>query len=162
MVATPFSLFDCDVPCDGATAVIVSRLEIARDLPQLPIVIEAIGAGAYNRMDTWLSRTDYPRMAMHDAARMMWSRTDLKQSDVDTAHLYDGFSWLAMLWLEALGFCEEGGSGEFVEGGCSRNALAAMRSLETGLSISAARCSIILSMISTIEYCRSAPAIGPS
>ena len=117
LVATPFSLFDCDVPCDGATAVIVSRLEIARDLPQLPIVIEAIGAGAYNRMDTWLSRTDYPRMAMHDAARMMWSRTDLKQSDVDTAHLYDGFSWLAMLWLEALGFCEEGGSGEFVEGG---------------------------------------------
>lgn len=117
MITTPFSLFDCDVPCDGATAVIVSRLDAARDLPQKPVLIEAVGSGAYDRMDTWLCRSDYPHMAMHDAAKMMWSRTDLKPADVDTAHLYDGFSWLTMSWLEALGFCGEGESGAFIEGG---------------------------------------------
>jgi acetyl-CoA acetyltransferase len=117
MVATPLSILDCDVPCDGATAVIVSRLDAARDLRQQPVVIEAIGAGAYDRMETWISRTDYPRMAMHDAARMMWARTDLKPADVDSAHLYDGFSWLTLSWLEALGFCAEGEGGAFIEGG---------------------------------------------
>lgn len=117
MVTTPFGLYDCDVPCDGTTAVIVSRLDAARDLRQKPVLIEAVGAGAYDRMDTWLCRADYPHMAMHDAARMMWSRTDLKPKDVDTAHLYDGFTWLTMNWLEALGFCGEGESGAFIEGG---------------------------------------------
>jgi acetyl-CoA acetyltransferase len=117
MISTPFTILDCDVPCNGATAVIVSRLDAARDLQRKPLVIEAIGAGAYDRMDTWLARTDYPHMAMHDAARMMWSRTDLKPRDVDTAHVYDGFTWLVLSWLEALGFCAEGESGAFVEGG---------------------------------------------
>lgn len=117
IITTPFSLLDCDVPCDGTTAVIVSRLDAARDLPNKPMVVEAIGAGGYDRMDTWLGRRDYPHMAMHDAAAMMWNRTDLKPKDIDTAHLYDGFSWLTLLWLEALGFCGEGESGAFVEGG---------------------------------------------
>jgi acetyl-CoA acetyltransferase len=117
MVSTPFTLLDCDVPCDGTTAVIVSRLDAARALTRKPVIIEAIGAGAYDRMDTWLARTDYPNQAMHDAARMMWSRTDLKPKDVDTAHIYDGFSWLVLSWLEALGFCGVGESGAFVEGG---------------------------------------------
>jgi acetyl-CoA acetyltransferase len=130
MVTTPFSILDCDVPCDGATAVIVSRLDAARSLRQKPIRIEAVGSGAYDRMDTWLSRSDYPRMSMHDAAKMMWSRTDLKPKDVDTAHLYDGFTYLTMLWLEALGFCGEGESGAFIEGG-SRIAIDGELSLNT-------------------------------
>jgi acetyl-CoA acetyltransferase len=47
----------------------------------------------------------------------MWARTDLTADDVDTAQLYDGFSWLTMAWLEALGFCGRGEGGPFVEGG---------------------------------------------
>ena len=38
-------------------------------------------------------------------------------SDVDTAQLYDGFSVLTIVWLEALGFCGRGESGGFIEGG---------------------------------------------
>jgi acetyl-CoA acetyltransferase len=41
----------------------------------------------------------------------------LKPSDVDTAQLYDGFSFLTLVWLEALGFCGRGESGPFVEHG---------------------------------------------
>ena len=47
----------------------------------------------------------------------MWERTDLRPADVDVAELYDGFSILTMVWLEALGFCGQGESGPFVEGG---------------------------------------------
>ena len=47
----------------------------------------------------------------------MWRRSDLRPADVDVAGLYDGFSILTLLWLEALGFCGPGEGGAFVEGG---------------------------------------------
>jgi len=56
-------------------------------------------------------------MACRDAAAMLWQRTDLTPADVDVAELYDGFSFIALAWLEALGFCAHGEGGPFVEGG---------------------------------------------
>jgi acetyl-CoA acetyltransferase len=117
IISTPFCLYDCDIPCDVATAMIISRRDIAKDMPQKPIRFEAVGGGAKQGIDRWIGRNDFPRMMMHDAADMLWSRTDMKPGDVDTAHLYDGFTYFVLLWLEALGFCKEGESGAFVEGG---------------------------------------------
>jgi acetyl-CoA acetyltransferase len=117
MISTPFCLYDCDVPCDVSTAMIISRRDLAKDMPNTAIRFEAVGGGAQQGIDRWIGRNDFPKMMMHDAARMMWSRTDLKPADVDTAHIYDGFTYLVLLWLEALGFCKEGESGAFVEGG---------------------------------------------
>jgi acetyl-CoA acetyltransferase len=56
-------------------------------------------------------------MSAHDAAATLWSRTDMTARDVDFAQLYDGFSFLTLQWLEALGFCEHGKVGQFIEGG---------------------------------------------
>ena len=47
----------------------------------------------------------------------MWTRTDLRPADVDVAELYDGFTFNALSWLEALGFCELGGATDFIAGG---------------------------------------------
>jgi acetyl-CoA acetyltransferase len=116
MISTPLRLFDCDVPVDAATAVVYSRLDLARDLRNKPIRVEAIGSALHGR-DSWDQRSDITTMAAHDAAAMMWSRTDLKPADIGCAQLYDGFSILTMLWLEALGFCGHGESGAFIEGG---------------------------------------------
>jgi acetyl-CoA acetyltransferase len=115
MITTPFGLFDCDVPCDGCTAVIVSRAERASG-PNLPLKVNAVGTALRGR-PTWDQWEDLTTMAMRDAAAQMWSRTELKQPDVDVAELYDGFSWLTLGWLEALGFAPKGEGGPFVEGG---------------------------------------------
>jgi acetyl-CoA acetyltransferase len=115
-IATPFGLYDCDVPCDGATAVIVSRRERAGDLRRLPIQVEAVGTALRGR-PSWDQFDDLTTMATRDAAAHLWSRTDLKPADVDVAELYDGFSFLALSWLEALGFCAVGEGGPFIEGG---------------------------------------------
>ena len=56
-------------------------------------------------------------MANRDAGAQLWDRTDLKPSDVQLAEMYDGFSFITMTWLEAMGFCGKGESGPFVEGG---------------------------------------------
>lgn len=116
MVSYPLCLFDCDVPVDGCTAVIVSHVDTAKDLPHPMIRFEAIGTALHGR-DSWFQREDFPKMAMHDCTKMLWQRTDLKPKDIDTAHIYDGFTYLTLLWLEALGICGEGESGAFVEGG---------------------------------------------
>lgn len=115
-IADPLGLYDCDIPVDGAMAFVISRVEHAPDCPQPPVRFEAVGC-AIHGSSTWDHREAYPAMAGSDAARQMWSRTDLTPADVDVAELYDGFSFLTMVWLEALGFCGRGESGPFVEGG---------------------------------------------
>jgi acetyl-CoA acetyltransferase len=116
MISTPFCLYDCDVPCDGATAVIVSRRDRARDMPHPPLRVEAVGTRIAGR-PSWDQFDDLSAMPNRDAGKQLWSRTDLKPSDVQMAQLYDGFSWLTMSWLEALGLCGVGEGGPFVEGG---------------------------------------------
>lgn len=115
MISTPLRLYDCDVHCDASTAIVLSRADAAKDGPHRPIRIEAIGA-ALHQPWSW-DQISLTEMAAFDVGRMMWSRTDFKPSDVGSAQLYDGFSILTMIWLEALGLCPPGESGRFVEGG---------------------------------------------
>ena len=116
MITTPFGLFDCDVPCDGATALVVSAVEAAYDGPQRPVLVEAVGTQMRERM-SWDQGTLLHEPMVDGPAAHLWSRTDLKPADVDVALLYDGFSFNALSWLEGLGFCGRGEGAAFVEGG---------------------------------------------
>lgn len=115
IISTPLCLYDCDVPVDGSTAIIVSRADIAPDLPHPAVRLRASGA-AMRGPFSWDQWDDMTTMAARDAASIMWERTDLRPGDVDVAELYDGFSNIALVWLEALGFCGPGEGGPFVEG----------------------------------------------
>lgn len=115
MISDPLSLYDCDVPVDGACAFVISASDYAVDCPKPPVRVNA--AARVAGPGGWIHREDYPKMASIEAARELWSRTDLRPSDLDVAELYDGFSFLTMAWLEALGICGEGESGAYVEGG---------------------------------------------
>lgn len=116
MVSWPLCLYDCDVPSDGSTAVIVSRADASADLRKPPIQVEAVGAAMHGR-PSWDQFDDLTTMALRDASAQMWTRTTLKPADVDLAELYDGFSFIALCWLEALGFCAKGEGGAFIDGG---------------------------------------------
>ncbi len=116
VITTPFGLYDCDAPVDGSTAVIVSRVDHAPNVDHAVARVEAVGTALRGR-PSWDQFDDMTTMAARDAGAHLWTRTDLKPSDVDVAELYDGFSFLTMTWLEALGFCGKGESGPFVEGG---------------------------------------------
>ncbi|MGZ4717312.1 MAG: thiolase family protein [Acidimicrobiales bacterium] len=116
MVSTPLCLYDCDVPADGSTAVIVSRADSAPDLRKPPVHIEAMGSALHGR-PSWDQFDDLTTMALRDAATMMWDRTDLTPDDVDSTQVYDGFSFIALCWLEALGFCGHGEGGPWLADG---------------------------------------------
>ena len=91
MISTPLCLFDCDVPCDGGTAVIVSRADTVADLRKPPIQVEAVGTAIHGR-PSWDQFDDLTTMACRDAGAQLWTRTDLKPTDVQLAEMYDGFS----------------------------------------------------------------------
>ncbi|HEX7135376.1 MAG TPA: thiolase family protein [Iamia sp.] len=116
MITSPFRLFDCDAPVDGSTAVVVSVAEHATAVDHPVARVEAVGTALRGR-PSWDQFDDMTTMAARDAGAHLWTRTDLTPADVDVAELYDGFSFLTMTWLEALGFCGKGESGPFVEGG---------------------------------------------
>jgi acetyl-CoA acetyltransferase len=114
MIADPLCLYDCDVHCDGSTAVVLSHAGYAADAPGPVVRLEAVGVAPP-------TRSQHPQHADllpgRRAARQMWGRTDLRPGDVDVVGLFHSFSILTMFWLEALGFCGVGESGAFVAGG---------------------------------------------
>ncbi len=116
MIADPLCLYDCDLPCDGSTALVVSGVDTAGDSPHVPVHIHAVGTALRGRpsWDQWEDLATFPGRG---AADQLWERADLSPADVDVAELYDGFSMITVLWLEALGFCPTGGAGDFLEDG---------------------------------------------
>jgi acetyl-CoA acetyltransferase len=116
MITTPLGLYDCDVPCDGAVAVIVSRKDLAKDLRQKPVHVEAVGTQITEPMSWDQGVLGHEPLVMGPAAHL-WTRTDLTPDDMDMAHLYDGFSFNCLSWIEALGFCGLGEAKDFLDGG---------------------------------------------
>jgi acetyl-CoA acetyltransferase len=115
-VSQPLRILDCDYPCDSGSAVIFTTEERARDLKQKAVFVDAYALSSVSGMGFELLE-DMARTSPSHCAEQLWSRTDLGPQDVDVAELYDGFSIIVFQWLEALGFCDEGEAGKFVEAG---------------------------------------------
>jgi len=116
VISTPFGLYDCDVPVDGAVAIVVSAVETAGDLRKQPVLVEAVGTKIDERQ-SWDQGTITHLPNVFGPAAHLWSRTTLGPQDVDVAELYDGFTFNTVSWLEALRFCRVGEAADFLEGG---------------------------------------------
>ena len=112
MISDPLCLYDCDRYSDASTVLIVSAGNATGDVKCTPI---RIAAAAYaTERHSW-DQSEW--MASYSTAARLWEMTDYQPKDVDTVQLYDGFSFLTVTWLEALGFCKMGEGGQFIEGG---------------------------------------------
>ncbi len=116
LISSPLRILDCDMPVDGAVGIVLTRADRAPDLRSKPVYIESLGhaTGPTLDFDSW---PDVTHMASRYAGEEMWAGTDLTPADVDVAQIYDGFSTLAIAWLEDLGFTKKGEAGDWlVEG----------------------------------------------
>ncbi len=113
MISSPFGLYDCDVPCDGSIAIVVSAVDASRDLAHPPVLVEAVGTQIIDRVSWDQGTLSHEPQTLGPAAHL-WSRTTLGPDDVDVAQLYDGFTFNCLSWIEALGFCGIGEAGEFL------------------------------------------------
>jgi acetyl-CoA acetyltransferase/uncharacterized OB-fold protein len=115
-ITSPFGLYDCDVPCDASVAVIVSDASVAADLPHPAIRVEAVGTQINERV-SWEQETITHEPQVLGQAAHLWSRTTMTPADVDLALVYDGFTFNAITWLEALGFCGLGEAHDWLDSG---------------------------------------------
>jgi acetyl-CoA acetyltransferase len=117
MIADPLCLFDCDIPVEGAVAVVLTNAERARDLKNPPAYIAGYGQNTDPRPNLLVyTLVDY-MAGGGSIAEQVWERSGLGAGDVDVAELYDGFSPSTYYWLESAGFCGLGEAFEFVQDG---------------------------------------------
>lgn len=117
-VSSPLSIYDCDLPVQGAAAFIITSAERARDLRNPPAYIAGHAypvATVMNRVeDIILEREEH--WGRH-VATCLWQHSGRSIANVKAANLYDGFSILTILWLEAMGFCAAGEAFDFIQNG---------------------------------------------
>ncbi|MEA2952121.1 MAG: hypothetical protein QOJ96_1641 [Alphaproteobacteria bacterium] len=117
-IVSPFGLFDCSLRSDGAGAVIVTSRERARDLRQPPVPIK--GFGSFNNLRGWFADDNMVTTAAKQSGESAYAMAGLKPADVDTAQLYDCFTYMVLTQLEDYGFCKKGEGGDFVASGALR------------------------------------------
>ncbi len=118
-IAEPLRLNDYCLINDGGVAIIVRRIDLARDLKQRPVMVSGFGWSEENVDATQLR----PRLktfyhgAHHDVAAQVYPMAGVTPKDVDVFATYDSFSVHLLASLEGFGFCKEGEAGTFVQGG---------------------------------------------
>jgi acetyl-CoA acetyltransferase len=115
MMADPLTKLHCCIRSDGGGAVVLTSEERARDLAKRPVWVLGTGETTdHTTMSEWEDFTESPAVR---SAKLAFDRAGLTPDDVDICQIYDAFTPMVLLSLEALGFCKKGEGGPFVEDG---------------------------------------------
>ena len=111
---------DCCQESDGGVALVVTSAERAKDLRQDPVrVVAAAQAHTRNGEEMYDfyngDRADFPECRA--LGRRLYDQSGLTPDDIDVAMIYENFTPVVFLQLEALGFCGRGEAKDFIADG---------------------------------------------
>lgn len=116
LVADPLRILDCSPITDGAAAVILAPLEMAKRLKKP--VVRIVGSGHATDTISLSSRRDMCWIeSTHIAAQKALAMAGRKVGDIDFFEVHDCFTIAEIMVTEALGIVEKGKGGRAVEEG---------------------------------------------
>lgn len=117
MVADPLTILDCSPITDGAAAVILCPLELARQICKKTIV-RITGTGHSTDTIALHSRDNfYELKSTERAAAAAYKMAGKSPADIHLAEVHDCFTIAELCVIEALGFVEKGAGGKATEAG---------------------------------------------
>ncbi|MBM3141927.1 MAG: thiolase family protein [Chloroflexi bacterium] len=116
-LADPIKLLDTSPITDGACAVIFAVEGEAKKWAKKPIWVKGVAhcTDAYRLGERDLTYST----ALESAARKAYQMAGIANPshEIDIAEVYDAFSYMELMWYEALGFCGKGDGGKLIESG---------------------------------------------
>ncbi|MEV7341564.1 acetyl-CoA acetyltransferase [Streptomyces sp. NPDC093544] len=113
MIADPFTKLHCCIRSDGGAAVLLAAEEYVRDCRTAPVWVLGTGEHvSHTAMSEWADFTVSPAAV---SGRLAFSRAGVRPDEIDLAEIYDAFTYMTLVTLEDLGFCEKGEGGPFVD-----------------------------------------------
>jgi acetyl-CoA acetyltransferase len=111
---------DCCQESDGGVALVITRDERAADLPNPAVRIAGISEAHYSHGHImynyyWEDIAEFPEAKW--AGDQVYDMTGLGPDDVDVLMIYENFSPVVFLQLEAFGFCGRGEAKDFIADG---------------------------------------------
>ncbi len=121
IVAPALRLLDCCQESDGGVAIILSRMDRARDCRQKPVKLHgAVMTLPFNHeiISDYYFAKDLTELEMATRVRARLLQTcGLAPSDTQVAMIYDNFTPQIFMQLEGYGFCKPGEANDYIKEG---------------------------------------------
>lgn len=118
MIREPWSVLDLDFPVDHGDACVVTTVEHARELgvDDRMVVLHAATLGEGKSGTNYYEQTpDIRSLATWMVADSLWEKSEIKRKDVQIFFPYDGFTFIALFWLLATGWCGLGEAHDYLK-----------------------------------------------
>jgi acetyl-CoA acetyltransferase len=113
MICEPLHMLEIVMPAAGAAALVVTAADRVPDARQKPAWL--LGAGESVTHSSIAQAPGLDTTGIGIAARAAFGQAGIEPADVGLASLYDCYTIMVLLTLEAAGFCGPGEAGAFVE-----------------------------------------------
>lgn len=106
-ISEPVNIYDCDLPVMAVGAFVITTAEHARNLKHPPVYV--LGrANVNNRPRSVTSALEDLEESNFRFGKRVWEDAGVGPRDVGFISLYDGYTVMTPLWLEAFGICGRG------------------------------------------------------
>lgn len=119
MISDPLCLYDNCLESDGAIAIVITNLDIAKKLNNKPAMIHSFSQGMSKEHQLMTHyHSDNPlESSSYVTAKNIWRLSDYAPKDIDVAQIYDAFSPMIPFSLEAYNFSPQGESLNLIKEG---------------------------------------------